>query len=186
MLQSPNSIITHGSQILEHIFVVHTDHPPALRFQRSSALCVIGNLPALAVGCAIDFDDQHAGSTGEVGDVDADGPLPDEFMTAEAATAQVFPQPDFGGGFGAAQVAGVLEDAGDVADHGGKTGWRGNSVAGVRNYFRVGVLPLIRPSGTFSRRRGGRRRLYWPSPDPSSGKGARRADEGKLLRTIEI
>ena len=117
MLQRPNNIISHGAEIFEHVFVVHADHPPSLRFQRGGAFVVVGHFPALAVGGTVDFDDQHAGSAGEVGDVEADGPLADEFMAAQATTSQLFPQPDFGGGFGAAQVAGVFEDAGDVSYH---------------------------------------------------------------------
>ena len=158
MLQSPDNIVTHRSQILEHVFVAHADDPPALRLQRGGALLVVGQLPALAVRGTVDFDDQHACAAGEVGDVKSYGPLPGEFVPSEASSAKLLPKPDFCGGFGAAQVAGVFKDAGDVADHAGKTRWRGNSVAGERKYFRAEILPLIRPSGTFSRRRGGRRR----------------------------
>ena len=69
------------------------------------------------MGGTVHFDDQLSVAAGKVGDEVADGKLAHEFVSAESAITQLFPEAGFCGGFSPAQGAGVGEDAGDCLGH---------------------------------------------------------------------
>ncbi len=93
--------LEHTMRVLEHLIVPEAQNLVTECFDRVSAWCV----EFRRVLAAIQFDDQSCRAAGKVGDVGANRELTDEFRPFETPPAQVVPQPVFGIGAPAAQLA---------------------------------------------------------------------------------
>jgi hypothetical protein len=109
-------LLQHTLRIRKHIVIPEADHAPASLHQVSAAHHIQLGLRMLT---AVDFDDQPAFDTGEVGEIGRYGVLATERPSVELMVAKSYPQAPLGFGHVSAKAAGALSCWTDQLCHGG-------------------------------------------------------------------
>ena len=99
-------------RIIQHLLIGEAQNGPAEVFDRLLAVMVVEDHVIAGVDAAVDLDDQTEALAGEVGVEAADGMLAAEFVTVDAAGAQVGPDAALGEAGCLAQTACIGGSAG--------------------------------------------------------------------------
>ena len=145
--QRPMDGFKYRAGLRQYVIVPETQDPVAAASQVRRAQGVAAGLDMLA---AVELDDQARLDAGEIDDVRAHRMLAAELASAQAPVAQVEPDRTFGVGHLPPEVASEVAFV-SVAHPCAPAGVSGNQRGKRRNGKQVRAL--IRPTGTFSRKR---------------------------------